>query len=393
MRYLFCSLSNYGFLFSSLGIAEVLKQRGHEVAFAADPSMAGVIERAGFRRISRGEKDGPSFVVERAGHPVDTLRQVRHLERALESFGADVLVGQQLTLGAHVVATRTGVRLATVGMGSFLWPTAVPPAEPRLRAFVIQRFRGFYLAYQTVLEMLGEKPPAFRVEDNPLLGDLFLLRSVPELEGDTSVLPRNVHCVGDCLWEAPVPPQPELERWLAEARASGAPVIYSQPGRSFEKRSFWQDVVEAFGGQPVRVATSVGRMDGERGAVPENFFVRDHVPQTQVLEQARVVICSATTTSVLGAITRGLPLLLVPGGGGAEQVDLSQRCVDAGVAIRLPAAEVTVERLRASVDALLGEGSYRSKATALREAFLRAGGRERAADLLEELGRTAPGRA
>lgn len=388
MRYLFCSLNNFGFLYCSIGIAQTLQRRGHEVAFVADVSLGPVLARAGLERIWRGEKDGPSFRVERAGDPMDSSRQVRHIERALQRFQADVLVGQMLALGPPVVAERDGIPLATIGLAAYLWPTAAPPPEAWMRDFVLRRYRGFYLGYNATREMCGMAPHRGEIGENPLIGQLFLLRSVAELEGSTEALPQQVHYVGDCLWEAPQEADPALMAWLSEAQAEGAPILYAQPGRVFETRPYFQDLVEAFGGSHVRVAISMGRMEKGSVEAPKNFFVRPHVPQSLVLPHARAVITSGTTTAVLGALTHGLPMLLVPGGGGAEQMDLLQRCVRAGTAIQAPAAEVTAARLSAWADELFGSESLREKARAVQAAFARSGGRERAADLLEQLGRT-----
>ncbi|ATB35828.1 glycosyl transferase [Cystobacter fuscus] len=387
MRYLFCSLDNFGFLFSSLGIAEALRRRGHEIAFVTDLKLAGVVERAGFQRIPRGEPDGSSFLVEISGHPMDTMRQVRHVERALERFPADVLVTQQLALGPYVVAERKALPVATVGMASYLWPHGPPPEEAEQREKLVRRYRGFYLAYALVREMLGMERRAHDIHESPLVGDLFLLRSVPELEGNVETLPPQVHFVGDCLWEPPGPPDAELDTWLAAARESGEPLLYVQPGRAFNKRAFWRSLVEALTGQPVRVVAAVGRMDREVEQVPENFFVRPHVSQGAILPHARAVVSNATTTSVLGALTHGLPLLLIPGGGGAEQPDITQRCVRVQAGLHLEDNEAEPARLLEMVRELLGREELRTAAARLQSTFQRAGGHERAAHLLEELGR------
>jgi UDP:flavonoid glycosyltransferase YjiC (YdhE family) len=387
MRYLFCSLNNFGFLFASMGIADALRRRGHEVAFVADLKMAGVLERAGFPRIPRGEPDGTSFLVEFSGHPVDTLRQVRHVEWALERFPADVIVTQQLALGPYIAGERKGVPVATVGLGSYLWPGRLPPDSPGNREWLVRRYRGFYLSYDLVREMLGMERHHHSFEQSPIIGELFLLRSVPELEGSVDELPSQVHCVGDCLWEPPGSPDAELEAWLADAHAAGEPLLYVQPGRTFERRAFWGSLVEALTGQPVRVVASVGRMDSEVGQVPPNFFVRPHVAQSAVLPHARAVVTNATTTSILGALTHGLPMLMIPGGGGAEQEDLIERCLRARVGVRLPDTKAEPALLLRGINVLLERDEPRAAAARLQTCFQQAGGHQLAADLMEELGR------
>ncbi|RKG77400.1 hypothetical protein D7W79_15460 [Corallococcus exercitus] len=385
MRYLLCSLSNHGMLFPFIGLAQALQRQGHEVAFATGLSMEGLLAKAGMTRIPRGERDGESFLVELSGHPLETTRQVKHIEYALKRFPADVLVGQQLTLGPLVAGERQGLPVAVLGLAAYLWPTgALEPSE--YQAFVQRRYQGFLKSFRLTRYMFGLEPRETGLEDSPLLGDLFLLRSVPQLEGGLESLPQRVHFVGDCLWEAPERDE-ELERWLKEAQGAGEAILYAQPGRVFNIPGFWSHLAEALEGQPVRVVASVGRMDEAPSQSPANFLVRKHVPQGLVLPYARGVISSSTTTAVLGALRQGLPLLLIPGGGGGEQEDLARRCQSAGVTVVLRPSEVSAESLRQKVRELLEAEEPQRQAKMLAEAFAQAGGLARAVELLEELAR------
>ena len=386
MRYLFCSLSSFGFLLPSMGIAEALRRRGHEVAFVADIKVSDTLARAGFRRIPRGDPDGSSFNIELAGHPLDTMRQVRHVERALDSFAADVVVTQQLALGPYIAAERKSLPVATVGLATYLWPRTVPPDNESIRDAEVSRYRGFFLAYDVVRDMLGMEKRVYSFDKSPIIGDLFLLRSIPELEGRIEELPPQVHCVGDCLWELQINADPALTDWLESTKASGEPLIYVQPGRSFERNAFWANLVKVLRDQPIRVAAAVGRMDTETGDVPTNFFVRPHLPQSVILPYARGVISNATTTSTLGALSHGRPLLMIPGGGGAEQFELARRCVRSGAALYLPPSQSNEDILLDLIQSLLDRSDVREAAERMRDAFSAAGGPERAADLLETLG-------
>jgi UDP:flavonoid glycosyltransferase YjiC (YdhE family) len=124
-------------------------------------------------------------------------------------------------------------------------------------------------------------------------------------------------------------------------------------------------------------------MDSDIGAISGNFFVRAHVPQCIVLPRAHAVICRGHTTSVLGALTHGLPSLLMLNGSGTE--DITERCRHAGAAISLAPSMVTAETLQHAVDTLLHCSSLRRNAQALQQAFPQVHGLARAADLLEQL--------
>ncbi len=386
MRYLFCSFATHGFIHPSIVIALELRRRGHEVAFATAPSMAPLLDRVEIPRLPRGDKDGDSFLVHLCGHPIETMRQVRHIEHALERFPADVIVGQSLTLGPPIAAERKGVPLAMIGLAAYIWPTRSSARPAKHTAYVRARYDEFRKSFDLTrytfgLEVCGPDPV-----ETPLLGDLFLLRSAPALEGEVESLPAQVQFVGDCLWD-PGLADPALDSWLDAADAAELPIVYAQPGRISNVQHLWTSVRSALAGEPMRVAASVGRTERVELDAPANFFARIHVSQDAVLPRARAAISTGTTTSVLGALRYGVPLLLIPGGGGGEQVDLAARCVEAGVGIRIDPAAVTEESLRVAVRTLVHEGdAMRARARAMGERLAETGGAVRAAELLEALG-------
>jgi UDP:flavonoid glycosyltransferase YjiC (YdhE family) len=243
-------------------------------------------------------------------------------------------------------------------------------------------------AYNAALQMY--KMPETAVDTyahSPLLGDAFLLRSVPELEKDVTALPSRVHCVGDCLWEPPAQTNAALASWLAEAKASQQPLLYVQPGRVHNGISFWGNLITALKDKPIRVAASVGRIGGEIGIVPANFFVDQHVPQSAILPHASGVICSSTTTAALGAITHGLPLLLVITGDG-EQPHIHHRCQQAGVSLNLDLFDASPQNLEQKVNQLLNKPHLQQNAQKLQQSFAQMQQRQRAAHIIEQLAPT-----
>ncbi|MCP3100118.1 hypothetical protein LZ198_14675 [Myxococcus sp. K15C18031901] len=400
MRFLFTSLTNYGSLGPAISIAQQLRERGHEVAFVTGPTMTPLLDRAGLRRIPRGEEDGPSFIVEFTANPLEQARQVKHIEYALTQFPADVLVGQAMAFGAVLAGARHHLPTAVIGLAASILPTDafLERMPPEFRAYPVHRLAGT-LPYDAFLsdryarlmeshdicsEMFWLPRRQVPSSRSPLLGDLHLLQSVEELEGPLDVLPEVTHLVGNCGWDF-TEPDPALEQWLAEARDSGEPILYAQPGRVFNAPGFWDQLRGALGEKPVRVAVSIGRLDRPVTDVPANFFVRGHVPQAAVLPHAQGIISSSTTAAVLGALTHGLPLFLIPGGGGGEQSDLTLRCLAAGVAVHLRPEDVTVESFGQKVEELRTSEPLRHHARRLQQAFARAPGSSGAAALLERL--------
>jgi UDP:flavonoid glycosyltransferase YjiC (YdhE family) len=365
MKALFASVGSPGFLFPQIAIASKLRDLGHEVAFVTDAAWAGILEDEGLRRISRGAKDGRSFQLEHWFYPLSAALQVKHLEYALECFSADVLVGQPLTLGAYLVSERSGLPLAVVGLLTPLYPTGVAEGSPvdGVRQGRHEQTLGFYNEARKLFGM-----PTIEADplSSPLLGDLLLGQSIPELWPIHPDLEGRMKLVGSCLWEPPA--GPEVEAWLTRAREAGGPVVYVEFGRNFKRAQPLATVLEGLAQVPdLHLAASVARCDGEVGEVPERFLLRGLVPQGRVLAEARLVVSGGNSTITLGALTHGLPSLILYGGG--EQGDTALLCEREGAALTLPVESADAKDVLRGYQILSGDGPARTEAERLRRSF------------------------
>lgn len=389
MKLLFCPLASHGFVYPLIGIAKVLRSRDHEVKFVTGPAFAETLGEAGFDRVPRGAKDGLSYEVKNWFNPVSVALQFKHIEYALEKFDADVLVTTQLGLGPLIASEICRLPVAVLGFASYIWP--LWPLDHKPQSAKEERLQWRYGDmmgyYNKARSVLGLSPINADHLMNPLLGDLFLLQSVPELERNEYDLPSSARLVGSCGWE-PDSDDPTLSAWLAQSGTD--PLIYVQPGRSFDGPSYWPHLRDALMNKPLRVAAAVDRMDGEVGSVPSNFFVRGHLPQGKVLQNSAAVISTGHTTAVLGALTHGLPSILLPSGSASD--DIAGNCERAGAAMCFENVQMDVHFFESAVNELLFNTKLRQSAQSLRDAFIKAGGCNRAAELIEEMsvGRSQP---
>ena len=79
-----------------------------------------------------------------------------------------------------------------------------------------------------------------------------------------------------------------------------------------------------------------------------------------MLAHAAVVVAHGGSGSILATFARGLPSLLVP--MGADQFDNAARCAELGAGLVLMPAELTADAVRAGVETLLRDTSYRDRA-------------------------------
>lgn len=388
MRTLLCPIGSRGFVYPMLGLASELRRRGHQCAFATSLEFAAEIESSGFERIPRGATDGSSFQVATWGHPLNIAIQVRHLQHAIGRFGPDVVVADPLAIGGLIAGEIAGLPVAVLGLATYLWPVALPGGgsfsgdrDARWRQ------RQMQATHEEARVLLGLHPSRGVDPESLLLGSAHLLRSIPELQRMAACLPARVKLVGACLHE-PHPPDAELMDWLASPREE--PLVYVQHGSVFAGQcDYWPGLVAAADVAGVRLAASLERRRRQWPEPPsDRFLARGFMLQQPVLQRARGVVASGNTTAVLGALTHGLPMLLLPSGG--EQPSLTAHCVEAGAAIALDPDASAAELTRA-LRRLLDDHSLRESALRLQAAFARYDGPRLAADAVSELARLPAG--
>ncbi len=391
MRFLFSSIASPGYMFPAVGIALNLRHRQHEVAFVSGKRFHHILEREKLERIPFGSRDTASFEIDSWFLPWSVVKQVRHIEYGLTCFKPDVIVGTELGLGSILSAELHAKPIAVIGLMSYLFPVSSkekkrpPLSSTEKRA--IWRYKEMLMHYNKCRAVFGLPAVNTRCEEAPFLGDLFFLRSIPKLWDSLELPPNRVHFVGDCLWE-PDAIDNRLKDWLKDSIALNYPIIYVQVGAYFSAPNFWPYLIKALKDQPVRIAASLGRMKGSsirtsELPIPPNFITDYHIPQGAVLPYAQAMISSGNTTSVLGALRHGLPILIIPHGG--EQKDNAEYCHRAGVSLTLSPHNMTEKVMGETVKKLLQEPKLRQQSLHLMQMFKQIDGFNKAADLLELL--------
>ena len=136
-----------------------------------------------------------------------------------------------------------------------------------------------------------------------------------------------------------------------------------------------------------QVILSTGTSDpASLGPPPENFLVRRSVPQLEVLARTRVFVTQGGMSSVMEALSYGVPLVVLP--QSREQAIVAERVEELGLGLCLRRAEVTVERLAEAVTLLASDREVRARCQQMREAGVRGGGSSRAVEAILQFRRT-----
>jgi UDP:flavonoid glycosyltransferase YjiC (YdhE family) len=356
VKALFCSLDARGFLYPLIGAALEMTRSGDSVAFVTNVTFAEELARLGLPRCARSQPDGESFHIQLWGHPLSIAIQSEHVSRAIAEFRPDVVVTSELAIGPLLAARRSRVPVVVLGLATLPWstpadrsPAVVTPraSRARWRRRELDRIIAGVMGLGMDVAGLG----------SPLeLAATYLLQSTQTMVDAAGIsLPEHVRLVGNCGWE-PEWVEEDLQRWLEQPR--GEVLIYAHQGTAFGRPRFWESLVGAVGDRRFALCGSYGRNTDMSDVTTRRLFARRHVPQRRVLDIAKVVVSSATTTPVLGALARELPLVLVPAGG--EQADLAEVCGRFDGVSTVAPEDVTPERLAGAIDEVL-TASHRSR--------------------------------
>jgi UDP:flavonoid glycosyltransferase YjiC (YdhE family) len=345
MRVLGCPIGAPELRDPILGTALELVARGHEVRMVAEREPVDLGTGHGPAQMSRNARHPASFAIPRWCIPDSIADQAVRVERALARYPADVLLTSDLALGPLIAAERAGLPVIVVGLMSYLWPAdeqlSMAPATECGR-YQLWLFDQTLRAYNAARERCRLRRLKARCDDrNPFLGDLLLLRNVPELVPDAGRLPATVRFVGPCRWEPFEDVRADVE-WLA---ARTEPVVYVHLAWNSDSRSLWDWLQEALAGSRVAAVVELGQSQAERPAdLPPHVRVVRSGRNGHVLARARAVISNGSTAPTLGGLCHGLPSLLAP--SGAEQPIVASLCRRAGVSVNLDRSAPPRHQLR-----------------------------------------------
>jgi MGT family glycosyltransferase len=195
----------------------------------------------------------------------------------------------------------------------------------------------------------------------------------------------------------PANPLPSTARAVRLGRV-GAPVernartrIYFTLGTIFnvEAGDLFDRVLRGLSQLDADVVATVGRELDPDELAPQPAHVRleRFVPQAELLPGCDLVVTHGGSGSVLGALTHGVPLVLLP--VGADQPFNAARCETLGAGIVLDSFRATADEIAAAARHVLGDASFRRSAGRLRDELAALPGPEYAVELVEALGRVS----
>jgi MGT family glycosyltransferase len=422
LTFLFMPESAYGPTNNCIGIGARLLRRGHRVVFAAEASWKGRLEPLGFEEDlvdlaapADGEQDAgqfwTDFVTETAPEfrkptieQLDTfIRPVweslidgakfcePQLHEIVDRTDPDVIVEDNvsgfpalLTHGAPWVRIMScnplEMRDPELPPAFSGYPTDDPTGWEAFRAEYDRTHRELWTGFDAWMREQGAPPlPDLEFIHQSRYLNLSIypeaadyLRSRPL--GDTwHTLESSVRDTEDA-WVVPEP--------LRDG--DGALVYLSLGSLGSADIELMRRLVDVLSRSRHRFIVSKGPRADEL-ALADNMWGEARVPQTSIIPEVDLVITHGGNNTVTEALHFGKPMVVLP--LFWDQYDNAQRIDELGFGVRLATYDFVDEELTTAVDGLLEDDVLRSSLDALGDRIRDAEGVERAAGLIEDVGR------
>ncbi|HVL33864.1 MAG TPA: nucleotide disphospho-sugar-binding domain-containing protein [Actinomycetota bacterium] len=371
-----------------LSVASALRARGHQVTFGSGSEHAEEAARAGVDFVAFPVREGSPVHALRPHE--DAMRFAEHFSPVIRSLAPDVAVVDVVTVGAALACEVAGVPFATLSIHPLHMPSrdlppfgwGAPPGKGlgRLRDAWMRRgnMRDLVAARTAFNEARGALglPPTERIEGH-LSPDCILVATLPCLEVPRSDWPPHAYVVGPCLWNAggdhPEPPKGD------------GPLVLIAASTAIEQGALVRASLEAVEAVGARAILTTGK-SAPPPRVPEHVVVSPFADHDAVMPACDVVICNGGHGVMARALTHGVPVIVVPGGGDQRENGYRVERARAGMRIMRPRAGAIAYAIRSIVtNPEYGRGARRAAQQAAA-----IDGPARAAELVEALGARAP---
>ncbi|AJA50033.1 glycosyltransferase, MGT family [Clostridium pasteurianum DSM 525 = ATCC 6013] len=157
-------------------------------------------------------------------------------------------------------------------------------------------------------------------------------------------------------------------------KLDGKKVVYISLGTVFNNTSdkLYNIFFKTFANSDAVVVMAAYNVDLSKFDIPENFIVRNYVPQSEILKYTDVAITHAGMNSTSDLLYNNVPFVAIP--IGADQPYMAGRASELGAAISLDKDTITSDILKSSVKSVLNNPAYLENIKKISNSFKQSGG-------------------
>lgn len=418
--------SAYGPTNQCIGLAAILRDRGHRIVFAAESSWAGKLAPFGFveelvdlAEPAEGAADEDpgkfwtDFIAETSPEfrkptiaQLETFIQptyqalidgAKYCEPRLRAIVAehrpDVIVEDNVVLFPALVSTGAPfVRIVSCSPLEMPGPDVPPPFSglpsadrsqwEAYRAEFDRTHRAMWTDFNAWVREQGADPlPELEFMPRDNAANLYVYPAEADYVGDRPLdasWARMDSSVRETDAEYVLPQQ------LAERPASSALIYLSLGSLGGADVELMQRLVDVLGTTEHRFIVSKGPQ-ADRITLADNMIGDQMLPQTKVIPQVDLVISHGGNNTVTETLHFGKPLIVLP--LFWDQYENAQRIDELGYGVRLDTYAFTDEQLTGAVDRIIADTALRSRLAEIGAAIRARDGLRVGADVIEQVGR------
>lgn len=387
-RVLFINGGSEGHINPTIGVVQELILRGVEVVYFCIEAYRERMEKTGaIVRTFDGQKlikafisGGRNYVLERINGLLLTadivipsvLEQIKgeHFDYIIHDsmFGCGRILAQMLKLPA--INSCTSFALTEESFNNML-----EQFHTSVSAEIVKPIHDTFLS---LTERVKEKyhveiHSPYEVFCNP--APLTIVYTTREFQPEGEAFDHSYHFVGPSL-------SSRVNQTDFDITAiQGKSLIYISLGTVFNQAiDFYKLCFEALRDTEHTIVMSIGdKVDiSDLGEIPPNFIVKNYVPQTDVLQHAKLFITHGGMNSAHEGLYYGVPLLAIP--QSADQPIIAEQVSKVGAGITLRMQGLTAQQIREAAGHVLSHFSFKKAAVHMHQSFQESGGYLQAVD-------------
>jgi len=390
-------------------LSQALLARGHRITFFQQSDAHSLLNDPHIEFVAVGERSHPAgslaAVLHHLSSPLSLFRVIadiaassdmlcRELPAKLKALQIDGVIADQMEAAGGLVAEAMHLPFVSVACALPVnrepgIPLAVMPFRFGQDEKALHRFQASQDIYDRIMQRHGEVIAhhahhfglSARRGLHQCLSPLAQISQlVPAFDFPRRHLPANFHAVG--LLHTPLLPEPSCAPWPPLPQ----PVVYASLGTLQGQRfRLFHHLAQACRNRGLSlVIAHCGGLTSEQTQQLQEAgasWVTDFLDQAAALQHAKIFITHAGLNSALEALQCGTPMLALP--LAFDQPGVAARIEWHGVGRRASRFS-RVHQLENHLQHLLDDDGYTQRISAIQTQLQRAGGSERAADIVEQ---------
>ncbi|MBE6090717.1 MAG: glycosyl transferase [Clostridium beijerinckii] len=395
-KVLFLSIPAHGHINPTLGLVNELVKQGEEITYFCSEDFKEKIEKTGakfksyrvelslFKRKHKTSNDmGPDKLLDYINETLKSSdRIIKDILNQIEGKKFDYIMYTAMFPFGNIIAQILKIHSVS-SFAVFATPKELRVQHKELMNGNLIKNHPVIENYKKVSRQLKEE---FNVEMSHNIFDLFFNK------GDINIAYTSKYFVAhpeyyDDSFKFIGPPIYDRKENLdfPFEKLKGKKVVYISLGTVFNNTdsNLYDIFFKTFGNTDEVVVMSAYNIDLSKFDIPNNFIVRNYVPQSEVLKYTNVAITHAGMNSTSDLLYNNVPFVAIP--IGADQPYMAKRAEELGATISLDKDNINPEILRESVEKVLTDPSYLENMRKISDSFKESGGYKKAVEEIFKL--------